>query len=161
MDKTYIGIDPGLSGAVSIIHYTDNIDVFDTPTTEIKSGKKTKNVYRVSDMVNIISDYKHATAIIEKQQSMPGQGVSSMFSIGYGYGLWLGILSALKISYIEITPQSWKKEMMAGMGKEKKASCYKVQQMFPDIEVFTKRGRALDGRADAILIAEYGRRKNM
>ena len=35
------------------------------------------------------------TVCIEKQQSMPGQGVSSTFSTGYGFGLWIGILDHL------------------------------------------------------------------
>ncbi|MFW6248205.1 MAG: hypothetical protein ACOC4J_00375 [Bacteroidota bacterium] len=104
-----------------------------------------------------IPQYCHA--YIEKQTAMPGQGVVSMMSIGMGFGLWLGILAAYRIPYTIITPQSWKKEMMAGMGKEKAASCYRAQQLYPDLEFFTPRGRALDGRGDAVLIAEYCKQK--
>lgn len=159
--KNYIGIDPGLSGAVCVL--SDEIRIFDTPSTVIKSGKKNKRKYLSGNMADILMPFKdqNTLVIIEKQNAMPGQGVVSMMSIGVGYGLWLGIISAYKIPYIEITPQSWKKELMSGMGKEKAASCFRAKQLFPDLELFTPRGRALDGRGDAVLIAEYGRRKNL
>jgi crossover junction endodeoxyribonuclease RuvC len=154
----YIGIDPGLSGGVAII--SDKIEVFDTPTTKIKSGKKNKNVHVESKMVDILLPYKglDVQVVMEKVHSMPGQGVAAMFSMGEGYGLWKGILSALRLPYTLVTPQAWKKAMMSGMGKEKAASCYRCQQLFPEVEVFTPRGRALDGRGDALLMAEYCRR---
>lgn len=153
----YIGIDPGLSGAVVVLGETEIIRMYDTPTTAIKSGKKNKTVYIESEMARMLSPYnvEGAQAVIENVHSMPGQGVSSMFSMGYGMGLWIGILSALKIPYTKVTPQAWKKKMMDGMGKEKSASCIRAQQLYPNAELFTPRGRALDGRGDALLIATY------
>lgn len=160
----YVGIDPGLHGAVAIIDQDGKIvSVTDTPTTTIKSGKKNKSVYIEAEMVRLLSVFAQhsetAHAGIEKVHAMPGQGVSSMFQMGYGYGLWIGILAALSIPYTTITPQSWKKAMMDGMGKEKAASCVRAQQLYPEEEFFTPRGRALDGRGDAILIAEYLRQR--
>lgn len=151
----YIGIDPGLHGAMAVI--SDSVEVFDTPITQIKSGKKNKNVYVESHMAELLFPYllKDVHVGIEKVHAMPGQGVSSMFQMGYGYGLWIGMLAALWLPYTTITPQSWKKYMMDGMGKEKAASCVRAQQLYPHVEVFTPRGRALDGRGDALLIATY------
>ena len=42
----------------------------------------------------------------------------------------------------------------------KKQSCERVGRLFPHIGVRTKRGKLLSGRCDALLIAEYGRRKD-
>jgi len=43
--------------------------------------------------------------VIEESQSMPGQGVRSYFTIGLGFGVWLGILSALGLAYTRCTPR--------------------------------------------------------
>jgi len=151
-----IGIDPGLSGSVAVLGEEGIIKIYDTPVAEIKSGKKTKRAYVESEMARILSNYNidGAHAAIEGQHAFPGQGVSSMYKLGLGYGLWVGILAALKIPYTVISSTKWKKGM--GLtGKEKAASCLRAQQLYPDAELFTERGRALDGRADALLIATY------
>jgi crossover junction endodeoxyribonuclease RuvC len=155
-----VGIDPGLSGAIAILQEGHPPSVIDTPTTTIKSGKKNKRMFVESTMVTMLAtlDPKQTHVAMEKIHSMPGQGVAAMFSMGEGYGLWRGILAALYIPYTLVTPQAWKKEMMAGMGKEKSASCYRAQQLFPGVEVFGPKGGAKDGRGDALLIAEYARR---
>ncbi len=157
-NKYYIGIDPGMSGAVAIISDNDVV-VLDTPTTFVKKGKKNKTMYVESSMADILSPFmeKDVHVFIEKVHSMPGQGVTAMFSMGEGYGLWRGIVAALKLPYTLITPQSWKKKMMEGMGKEKPASCYRAQQLFPNVELFGPKGGAKDGRGDALLIAQYGK----
>ena len=160
MEQTYfIGIDPGLKGGIAIIN-GGLVIVHDTPTTLVKSGKKNKNMYIESSMAEILRSYSDLDVfvVIEKIHSMPKQGVAAMFSMGEGYGLWRGIVAALKMPYELVTPQAWKKEMMKGMGKEKSASCYRAQQLFPSVELFGSKGGAKDGRGDALLIAEYGRR---
>ena len=158
MYNYYVGIDPGLSGALAVLDHDGNLmAVFETPTTVVKSGKKNRTEYIVSGMVNIINQVTFQGTVfgIERQQAMPGQGVSSMMKIGYGYGLWIGLIAMTGQPYHIITPQAWKKEMMVGMGKEKAASCVKAQQLFPHGNFFTQRGRAIDGNADATLIALY------
>lgn len=164
LEKIYIGIDPGMKGAVVVLGHNYEPQVIDTPTTIVKSGKRKKEYYIESEMANIMRKFSGIThnvvVAIEKSRPMQGQGVVSMYSTGLGYGLWLGILSAFKIPYVEISPQAWKKEMMKGMGKEKAASCYRAQQLFPEVEVFGPKGGAIDGRGDALLIAEYSRRNN-
>ena len=167
MSKIYIGIDPGKEGAIAII---DNgiVAIIDTPTTEIITKQKTKkgnckkkNLYVESAMADILRAYQkyNIHVAIEKVHSMPKQGVSSMFSMGEGFGLWIGIIVAFQLPYTKVTPQAWKKEMLDGLGKEKSVSCYRAQQLFPNNEFYTPRKRALDGRGDAVLIAEYAKRK--
>jgi len=154
-----VGIDPGLSGAVAYL-LEDNILFWDTPTLTIKSGKKIKREYNIPAMVEILKDCLLTQYVaLEKIHSMPGQGVRSMFSIGEGYGLWKGIIVTLGDPLILVTPQSWKKVMMQGMGKEKDASVLRASELFPQIadQLVTPRGRKLDGRADALLIAKYAK----
>jgi hypothetical protein len=48
----FIGIDPGLSGAIAIINEQrlgkDEVVVYDTPTITFKKGKKNKTEYNIA-----------------------------------------------------------------------------------------------------------------
>lgn len=175
--RVWGGIDPGNSGALVFITESRNIYFFDAPTAQVKSGKKTTTRLIPSEMANMLRIYEkdghrlsmsHDVRIfIEQVQAMPDQGRTSIFNFGMGYGYWIMACSAFQIPYELITPQAWKKEMMAGMGKEKDASCVKAMQLFPqcsDQLRRPKRGKPgewiyLDGRGDALLLAEYNRRQ--
>jgi len=150
-----IGIDPGQTGAVAIIG-DDRCYVLDTPTETVKKGKGTKTEYLPAEMVQMLKGFKNAHCFIEKVGAMPGQGVTSMFNFGKGFGLWIGILAALEIPYTLVTPQAWKKAMMQGIG-DKDAARGRAQQLFPSKSKELSRKKDI-GRADALLIAEYGRR---
>ena len=156
----YIGIDPGLDGAVAYLNDRDNSVILeDTPTLEVRSGKKRKREYNVSEMAHLLDvDTEDVIVVLEKIHSMPGQGVRSMFSMGEGYGLWKGIISAYHMPLELVTPQAWKKVMMDGMGKEKDASRLKAIQLFP-LSASNLSRKKDHGRADALLIAAYYRRK--
>lgn len=149
-----IGIDPGITGAVVSISEHGSVCFFDTPTTPPGSGRRE---FLPVEMADILYEFKNNSHVfIEKVHSMPGQGVASMFSFGMGYGIWIGIVAALKIPYSLVTPQSWKKDLMQGM-KDKDASRLRAQQLLPWETERLKRKKDV-GRADAFLIAEYGRR---
>jgi len=92
---------------------------------------------------------------LEKVHAMPGQGVTSMFSFGEGYGVWQGILAGLQIPFDLVAPQTWKKHTMRDCSKEKGASMVKALQLYPQADIRLKKHH---GRADALLIAEYLRR---
>ncbi len=164
MKDIYIGIDPGLDGAVCIIDPKKDIIIFfDTPTLTIQRGKSKKREYNINSMADFFIEVSRSNpsarikVALEKIHSMPGQGVRSMFSMGEGFGIWKGIIAARLLPLELITPQAWKKAMMAGMGKEKDASRQKALQLFPDLsdKLNLKKHH---GRADALLIAEYSRR---
>ena len=90
---------------------------------------------------------------------MPGQGVTSMFNFGANFGYIKGVLEALSIPYQEVSPQRWKKEF--SLNSEKEKSIDKCRQLFPNVSLLaTPRCRvAHDGMAEALLMAEYARRK--
>jgi len=150
-----IGIDPGVTGAVAIISRS-GVGLYDTPTALVKVGKTARTEYMPAEMAALLRGERNAHVFIEKVGAMPGQGVTSMFGFGKGFGLWLGILSALEIPYTLVTPQAWKKLMMSGMA-DKDAARTRAQQLFPGAAAALSRKKDI-GRADALLIAEYGRR---
>jgi crossover junction endodeoxyribonuclease RuvC len=158
----YIGIDPGLSGAVAVLDDQGGICdpfVFDTPTVLVE-GEKTKRKYLVPAMAALLRPYSrnpYALAVLENVHSMPKQGVASSFCFGEGKGMWEGILAALEIPTELVSPQRWKKEIMADQGKEKSAARFKAMSLFPSLADQLKLVKH-DGRAEALLMAEYGRR---
>lgn len=157
-----IGIDPGTTGAVAIIDATGGIpELIDTPTAEVVRNKKKKNDYMPSEMARILMPYSTDSAessahvYIEQVSAMPGNGATSMFGFGKGFGIWLGILAAYAIPYTLVTPQAWKKIMMAGMSSEKDAARVRAIQLYPELSDQLRRKKDI-GRADALLIAAYG-----
>lgn len=175
-DTIFIGIDPGLTGAIGVIQ-PHNTYVIDMPVLTIegkrvrsrKTGKvksKKKHVYNIKELNKIIIDIK-TTAItlnmdveawIEKSQAMPDQGGVSNFNYGFGYGVINAVVVCNNIRKELIHPRTWKNKIMYGQGKEKDAAVYKAQQLFPELEFCGPRGGLLHGRAEAMLIAEYGKR---
>ena len=161
----YIGIDPGLDGAVGVIGEQAGNGcprVFDTPTLTIE-GEKSKRRYNTAAMAELLQPYKHAfcipdvLVILEAVHSMPKQGVASSFCFGQGLGMWQGIIAALGIPLEMPSPQRWKKEIMADQGRDKDAARFKAIQLFPTLATQLSRVKD-DGRAEALLMAEYGRR---
>ena len=153
------GIDPGLSGAIAF-NKDGKIKIFTMPTLKIT---KTKNAIDENIVRYYLRKYDLDHVFIEKVGAMPGQGVTSMFNFGCGYGILRGICVGLALSYTLITPQAWKKVICAGMPKSKEASIIIAKRIWPKINLLpTPRSRKnSDGMADAVCIAEYGRRMLM
>ena len=96
--------------------------------------------------------------MIEAVHSMPKQGVASSFSFGRGLGIWEGILSAYSIPYVKVSPQRWKKEMLADMPRDNKdSSRIAATRLFPNASDMLARKKD-DGRAEALLMAAYAQR---
>jgi crossover junction endodeoxyribonuclease RuvC len=155
-----IGIDPGMTGGIAFLSNDGSIAVYQMPVMELSGKGKTRRRIDIGDLIKKFDTFCHpqvSHVFIEKAQSMPGQGVASVFGYGVSYGIILGAVGALKIPITEVTPQAWKKVMLAGMDKSSKdASRLRAKQLWPDSNDF---GRKKDEHvAEAALIAEYGRR---
>lgn len=158
-----IGIDVGNNGAIAAIRNDGGIiGIYDMPTkTEIKNGKKQTSLDEHA-FRGVLDDYRndHVHIAIEAVHSMPKDGGVSGFKFGVSFGLCRGIVIGLGMDYELVTPQKWKRCFNL-LKTEKKQSCYKAMEFFPNAELFTPRGRALDGRGDALLIAEYLRQHHI
>lgn len=154
------GIDPGLSGAIAIYDTeTLSLILYDMPIIRAKkAGKGNKNVISIAGIRRIINEEQPDKVFVEKVHAMPGQGVTSMFNMGYGLGVIHACVASAGTSLIEVTPQAWKRKLMNGQPKDKSAACIVASNLFPNNaeDFYTPRGKALDGRADAALIAYYG-----
>jgi len=152
-----IGVDPGVHGAVAVITETGRlVNLVDMPIVEIKVGKSMKSRVSPELLAYELSTYRgNAVAWVEQVSAMPGQGVSSMFSFGESFGVVKGVLAGLGIQVNTATPAKWKKAMELNAGKD--GSRAKAIQMWPENSHLFKRVKD-DGRAEAALIAEFGRR---
>jgi len=150
-----IGIDPGISGAISIIENKKILEVYDTPT--MIDGKKNKKQINSAQVTNIIKERldkeKEVVVVVEQVNAMPGQGVTSMFNFGQSFGVIKGICAALSLPIYFVRPTKWKKHFNL-IKTNKDASRTKVIEAYPEIS--NKLHRKKDSnRADAILIALY------
>ena len=149
------GIDPGVSGAISVLENKKVIEVFEMPT--MIDGKKSKRQVNGAQVTNIIKEKldknKEIIVVVEHVNAMPGQGVTSMFNFGQSFGVIKGICSALSLPIYFVRPVKWKKHFNL-IKTNKDASRTKVIEIYPEIS--SKLSRKKDSnKADAILIARY------
>src|SRR5437016_6522332 len=152
----FCGIDPGLSGAVAILAADSAlVALHDTPVLTISIRRGTRQEYDTPGLVALLAPYAgpQTQAIIEEAQAMPGQGTRSMFTIGLGMGVWLGILATLELAHTRVRPSVWKKAL--GLTSDKEQARLRAMQLFPTADLRRKRDH---GRAESLLLAYYGQR---
>tara|TARA_R100000501_G_C2598072_1_gene96000 strand:+ start:541 stop:1017 length:477 start_codon:yes stop_codon:yes gene_type:complete len=146
-----VGIDPGKSGAIAI--WNKGIDkVIKCPD----SPEKMANVFSTLKTNSWIDNDGDVIAYIEQVHAFPTDARSSAFKFGKNYGEWLGVLGALKIRTIYITPQKWmkyyKEKYKIALPKDKPQRKRKLKELAAK---YTNKKVTLYN-ADAILIAVYG-----
>lgn len=148
----YLGIDPGKSGALAYIMPDGMVNVFPFDEGLYK--------FALSGIASLAEKAEgKAICCLEHVSAMPGQGVTSMFTFGENFGWIQGLLQAYGISYELVRPQKWKKEF--SITGDKNSSIAVCKRLFPDVSLLpTERSRKdNDGMAEAVLMAEYARRK--
>ena len=153
-----VGVDPGQKGGLAIMK-----DGACTGHPMPLAGKEV-DTRAVADLVMgeydlVLEDpSNHILVVVEKVHAMPKQGVSSTFKFGLNYGRILGAIEALGLRYELVTPQAWKKAILAGTNKGKTAAVEFVHRRYPSVNLMPGRMRTHhDGIADAVCLAEYGR----
>jgi len=149
-----VGIDPGVSGAISIIRDGKISMIYDMPI--MLDGTKSKRQINAAELANIFFQEKIGEddkIILESVSAMPGQGVTGMFSFGQSFGVIKGVCAALKLPLHLVRPVKWKKHYNL-LSSEKDASRTKVIEMYPYIAPMVSRKKD-SNKADAILIGMY------
>ncbi|UYM16218.1 RuvC family protein [Endozoicomonas euniceicola] len=152
--KVIIGIDPGLTGAIAILDAFEKniIQLADMPTMPDNKKRKVSGM----GLKKILAQFSPADVemvYLERVGARPGQGVVSMFSFGRSLGAVEAVVNLLGLPLTYVSPQLWKRP--AGLIRaDKDASRGKVLDLYPEADVNRKKD---SGRADAILIARYGK----
>lgn len=153
--RVFIGIDPGLTGAIAVIADGDLCDVIDMPTVgRGKAGRQTVNSAALAGHLReCLSRHSGASvqAVVEDVAARPKQGVSSMFRFGHSCGIVSGVLGAMRIPVEYVSPQRWKRAFGL-LGAHKDASRGKAIDMYPSAPLSLKKHH---GRAEAILLARW------
>lgn len=161
-----IGIDPGLKGGIACIDNLHNKVVLAVSTPTIMDPKSGKPTYDIRSMNTTLTlpckQYQgDCSIIIERQQAMPQQGVVSMFTTGFGYGIWTALIALAGIPEVMIhvvRSAEWQVILRGEDAKDetKAKSITRVHRLFPDVNLAQGRKRVdSDGIADAINIAHY------
>lgn len=140
----YIGIDPGLSGGIAWITDSGIVCAIKMPETE-------RDVLDLFEGIGGAGGAGMSIAFLERVGVMPAQGIVSAFTFGKGIGGLRMALTAARIRFDEVTPATWQRAMQCLSGGDKNITKRRAQQLFPDRTI-------THATADALLIAEYGRR---
>lgn len=160
--KIYLGIDGGLSGGLSVIQDNNILELIVMPTVV---ATKTKREYDIYKIIQLFKKYPTATVILEKSHAMPLLGTVQAFNFGKNFGLMIGLLSALNMTYHIVHAKTWQKEMLKDINSTntKAASIIVAQRLFPNINFrATARSKKIhDGLTDSALLGCYGQRQNL
>ena len=160
-----IGVDTGQKGALAAVSNAKSIVLWDLP---LQDGKLWGTQFR--DYIRMLgtSDKIIRLAVIEKNNAMPprskfGQpvrkaGAQSSFNFGEMQGEARGVCIGLGIPVANVPASVWKKHY--GLSHDKALSVLKACALFPEYEMLFEgpRGGIKDGRAEAVLLAQYGQR---
>ncbi len=153
----FVGIDPGLSGAIAFRRSDDDMEVLPLPVLTITKAKGMRRVLDLTALANIVDDKtKNATGVsvfIERVSAMPKQGVASMFAFGETYGAIKGIVAANFLPMTLVTPVTWKAKLKVSSNKDD--ARYRASQLMPRFAHLWSR-RSEDGLAEAAMIAFFG-----
>lgn len=145
------GIDPGSSGAVCIMA-PQRTEVHMLESFDLKLLRACGHVFLEKVMPIRTAGMDGRT-----------RGQSSSFTFYSGFGRLVGWLEALQVPFTLVPPQTWQKQMYAGCDSKLEGKARSVQaatRLFPGVDFrVSERGRKPhDGKCEAALICEYGRR---
>jgi crossover junction endodeoxyribonuclease RuvC len=150
------GIDPGKSGALAITYPDGAVQVLDVPTIKLR-GKDVPAWHDWQRSWSMLLEFSGPDLIvIEDVSARPGQGVTSMFTFGRTLGFVHALAVATKASVQMVTPAVWKGKLGL-LNSSKGASREKARGLYPRSVDLLNRIKD-DGRAEAILLAHYGRK---
>ena len=148
-----IGIDPGLTGAIGILSNGLYLAVEDMPCVTKGSGSVKREV-DPAGLIMLLRRHAPADAavsvVLERVNAMPGQGVSSTFSLGDSFGCARSAGAACRCELAYIGPAQWKKHF--NLQRDKELSRALAVRMFPDAELHLKKHA---DRAEALLMARW------
>lgn len=158
MPATVLGIDPGKDGALVVL--TDVGLGRLKCIRQILTSDLCPDAYipeRMDDAVSAaVSELGVDLAVLERVNTRPGEGRSSAFNFGAGWGLWRGILAG-RVRVIEPTPVAWTKALLRDVPGEGKDRTIAWAAQVLDLNLSPGRKRVPhSGLADAAGLAAYG-----
>lgn len=145
-------VDPGRKGGIGGFRENargghDLLLVLKTPLTATGAvdGRKIAELMDTGNRGNVL--------VIEQGAGRQGEGVTSAFTSGYGFGIYFGIAAALHMDVKIVTAARWKKDME--LTKDKQVSLDKAAALWPNLAPTHFRQKNHDGMAEAALLGYW------
>lgn len=153
MNKWYIGVDPGNNGGLALIKNDQAIEYERMPDIA--------GIDTFFDNAVFAAKGDEIACIFEEHK---GGGPQTNAHAHKSAGRYQGIIETLccvhSVQMHMVTPQAWKKQL--GANSDKQRSINLAERLFPKAKLlFPRCTKKHDGVAEALLIAEYGRRMNL
>ena len=163
MSNIWVGIDNGVSGTIGFVG--DNIAplIVHTPVKKEQDYTKAKKVISrldYSKFMQLFDKYnKNDIIVIQERPLINPTRFTSTVSAARCHEAELIMLEIMGLKHMFIDSKEWQKALLPkgikGSDEQKKASFDIGNRLFPQFEDFKHKDR------DGLLIAEYGRRKNL
>ncbi|KAK1376258.1 Holliday junction resolvase MOC1, chloroplastic [Heracleum sosnowskyi] len=158
-----IGVDPDVSGALALLktdHSGFSAQVFDSPHVKVPIGKQTRRRLNAKSIVQLLQSFNAPVgtiAYVEQSTPFPQDGKQGWWSGGFCYGIWIGALVASGFSVVPVSSLLWKNAFkLSGSRSSKDDSRELASTFFPSASSLLQRKKD-HGRAEALLIAAYGK----
>jgi crossover junction endodeoxyribonuclease RuvC len=139
----FCGIDPGKQGAIAKL-CTDSDSLYIQPMPDTMSGV----------LLALKSCQDASFVAIEKPFFPPRIGIKHATTIAQNYGVLLAGLTDLQVSFEQIPPAKWKKNL--SLSSDKEASRQRANELFPIYTHYWKLKKN-DGLAEAALLAYWAK----
>jgi hypothetical protein len=157
-----IGIDPGLTGAISFIDSRGTCVIEDLPTMTLPGNGMIKRKIDGRALADLV--HRHCAlgegaplVLCEQVRAMGGKNnaVQTQGSLMRTLGAVEAVLEVLRYPPRMVEPQTWKR--FYGLGKEKPEAMLKARALYPSAEHLLRRVKD-HNRAESLLIAHWGMR---
>ena len=156
----WIGIDPGVSGAVAAIG-PNSCDVEDIPTIEMggtgRTVRKIDGLALAKMLRRFVPAGEPCMVVLEDVHVMPSSksGSAANTSLLHSKGVIEGVLAVLRMQTELVNSQRWKGKF--GLKADKKMALEKARTLYPVLAT-SHLGRVSDhNRAESLLMAHYGK----
>lgn len=141
--RYYIGIDPGVSGAMVVLNPDGSIVSMDNFSGWVQMSSVLRNYEGASDVL----------VGLEKVHGMPGMSVKSVSSFMANFGGYLALLDCFKVPYVLPPPRTWMAVVLGAFpkGESKPRALAYAQRRWPSLNL----KKSHHGIVDALCIAEY------
>lgn len=176
----YVGIDPGVDGAVGVIYPDGSAIAADLPFERKKTSKRRTNkkgektaIYRkrpdTAGVVRLLyplmeSCQEHEVTFVLENVFPREQGKEvpmTAFQLGHAKGLIESLIVLAEELFggktAFVTPAQWR-PVMCGTGAPKEVAIRRAQLLYPSADIRLKKH---EHRAEALLIADFFRRKEL
>lgn len=162
----FIGIDPGVSGAIALWDADDQtLSIEDMPTFTITRGKKSVRIVNTIELWRILDRYRDSDTklcMIEQTQAQHGsdqkRGYAQLMDFGFNVGIAYAALKITLAPTEQVVSSIWKRSMQVTAVKD--SSRHKASQLMPMFSHFWRLAKD-HNRAEAALIARYAERIHM